>query len=397
MNPPPSAVGARLLRLVGWSRRTDVERVRRYTEISLHSMHWFFVVLYGAASLETAQGRVSAVVTLGVLVALGLLSSRGVRYALTRWDRRGVDLTAPAVWQLLAAFTVGTAWGISLDSEERLAYSLVLAVSLSWGLGGLRARGWLAAVLVMTGISALFVTQTWHLAGASTLFAAFMFFTVQSSLWLLGVVVELDRARTVQAELAVARERLRFAGDVHDVMGRHLSVIAVQSEVAAAMVERGDDRAGEKIRLVRASAHDALREARELARGYRPLDLAQEIRGAVSLLASAGVRTDGDVEEVAAHVPVHLHDPAARVVREAITNVIRHSRATRVTFACGERSLSVSNDGLLPGSGSGDGSGVATLRRSVEQFGGTLVAGVVEGTDDGGADAAAFVVTLTWP
>ena len=67
--------------------------------------------------------------------------------------------------------------------------------------------------------------------------------------------------------------------------GRELSTIAVQAELAATLAERGDPRAPQHILQVRETAHEALREARELARGYRPLDLAAEVDGAVSLLA----------------------------------------------------------------------------------------------------------------
>ena len=70
----------------------------------------------------------------------------------------------------------------------------------------------------------------------------------------------------------MAEERLRFSRDVHDVLGRRLSTIAVQAELAATLAARGDERAAERMLEVRAVAHDALREARELARGYRATD-----------------------------------------------------------------------------------------------------------------------------
>lgn len=392
-------LAARLLTLTGWSRRSDVERVRRYTEISLYSLHWIFVVMYGFPALSAAPNVPTMVVTVAVVLGLGLLASRAVKYTMTRWGTRGVDWRHPAVWQLLVGVLGAVGWGLVIGSQDRLAMPLIVAITLAWGLGGLQGRGLGTGIVLGVGIAGLVLSQTWQLALVSSAFAMFMVFTMQSSLWLLGVVVELDRARAVQAELAVAQERLRFSSDVHDVMGRHLSVIAVQSEVAAAMVDKGDARAGEKIRLVRASAHDALREARELARGYRPLDLAQELRGAVSLLASAGVRTCGadgplDVDAVAATVPSHRHDLVARVVREAITNVIRHSGAAVVTLTVDPGTLTIRNDGVRSEHGSGDGSGLATLRRTAEQAGGTLDVGV-EGTDVG--TGREFVVVLTWP
>ena len=130
--------------------------------------------------------------------------------------------------------------------------------------------------------------------------------------------------RDTEAALAVAEERLRFSRDVHDVLGRHLSTIAVRAELAAALARRGDPTAPDMMLEVRATAHDALREARELARGYRVSNFDQELDGASSLLAAAGIDTEVDVDDL----PMRWHEPAAWVVREAVTNVLRHSAAT---------------------------------------------------------------------
>ena len=93
---------------------------------------------------------------------------------------------------------------------------------------------------------------------------------------------------------------------------------------------------------VRETAHEALREARELARGYRPLDLDTEVDGAVSLLRSAGVSASADL----ADLPEAWHEPVARVIREAVTNVLRHSSATRVEMRYADGAVVIRNDGL---------------------------------------------------
>ena len=147
---------------------------------------------------------------------------------------------------------------------------------------------------------------------------AFLIFTVRASLWLLDVVAELDRAKGARAALAVAEERLRFSRDLHDVLGRRLSTIAVQAELASTLAERGDSRAADRMLDVRAVAHEALREVRELARGYRAVDLEQELHGARSLLRSAGIETRIDV----ATLPEPWHEAAGWVVRETVTNVL---------------------------------------------------------------------------
>ena len=128
------------------------------------------------------------------------------------------------------------------------------------------------------------------------LVAASAAFSGRASMWLYGIVRELDEANDAQARLAVAEERLRFSRDVHDILGRRLSTIAVQAELAATLSARGDERAAERMLEVRGVAHEALREARELARGYRPTDLHKELEGARSLLRSAGIDVQLDVD-----------------------------------------------------------------------------------------------------
>jgi two-component system sensor histidine kinase DesK len=155
------------------------------------------------------------------------------------------------------------------------------------------------------------------------------------------VVSELERSKQTQAALAVAEERLRFSHDVHDVLGRQLSTIAVQAELAAALAERGDPRVPQYILKVRETAHEALREARELARGYRPLDLYAEVAGAVSLLKSAGITATAELTDL----PPAWHEPVARVIREAVTNVLRHSTATRVDIRYDGTAVVITNDG----------------------------------------------------
>nr|WP_242680009.1 histidine kinase [Nocardioides sp. IC4_145] len=203
--------------------------------------------------------------------------------------------------------------------------------------------------------------------------------TVRLSLWLLDIVVELDRGRDAEAALAVAEERLRFSRDVHDVLGRRLATIAVQAELAATLAGRGDDRAADRMLEVRSLAHDGLKEARELARGYRAVDLAQELDGAVSLLRSAGI----DATVAVDGLPEDWHEPAAWVVREAVTNVLRHSRATCVEVSYADRVLAVRNDGALPAGGSGGpesggGTGLAGVRARLAALGAGL-----EATRDG--------------
>jgi two-component system sensor histidine kinase DesK len=215
-------------------------------------------------------------------------------------------------------------------------------------------------------------------AALTYLFAIFWAGTVRMSMWIVEVVRELDEARGVAARLAVAEERLRIARDMHDVVGRALSAVAVKSELAAALARRGEPRAADEMYDVRSLAQDSLREVRGVVAGYRAADLATELDGARSVLQAAGVavRVVGEVPALSApHV-----EALAWVVREAVTNIVRHSAASAcridLTNEAGDLVLTVSNDGVLARSGAisgpDGGNGIVGLRERLAAVGGSL-------------------------
>lgn len=206
--------------------------------------------------------------------------------------------------------------------------------------------------------------------------------------WTLRVVDELDAARESQARLAVAEERLRFSRDLHDVLGRNLSVIALKSELAVQLSQRGSPSATDQMTEVQRIAQESQREIREVARGYREANLHSELEGARGVLAAAGV--DCRIEDEAASVlPAPVQAALGWVVREGTTNVLRHAEAGRCTVRLRRtRDLTVlemENDGAVPDSGqpapgpAGVGSGLAGLRERVAVFGGTVTAGTEAG------------------
>jgi len=219
--------------------------------------------------------------------------------------------------------------------------------------------------------------------------------TFRFSVWVLDVVLEMERNRGIQVQLAVAEERLRFARDLHDVMGRNLSAIAVKSQLAGELVRRSRPEAADEVADIGRIAEDSLREVREVVRGYRSTDLTGELAGARSVLRAAGVACTVDGEDAAARLPEPVQAALGWVVREAVTNVLRHSRAAECTIALAvvpgsgagrgrdgaeEAVLTVTNDGVCDEGGSPDaartsGSGLAGLRERLAGAGGALTAG----------------------
>ena len=202
--------------------------------------------------------------------------------------------------------------------------------------------------------------------------AAFLVFTVQSSLWLMGVVKSLERARDSEAALAVARERLRFSQDVHDVMGRRLSTIAVQAELAATLAARGDSRATDQVLEIRATAHEALREAGSwpaaTARSTcRPRSAARCpcSRPRASAPGRRRRRTPGPPRARRPRHPRSRHQRAPPLPSPQGRHDVRRRRARRVERRC------------RPGPpGAGDGSGLTTLADQLAEHGARVTSGV---------------------
>ncbi|QWW19707.1 two-component sensor histidine kinase [Schaalia sp. 19OD2882] len=190
-----------------------------------------------------------------------------------------------------------------------------------------------------------------------------------------------ERLDAMRADLAVAEERLRIARDLHDVFGRALTAVAVKSDLAAALADaEGAPRAASESRRVKALADDALKEVRAVLADYRRPDLASELVGANSFLASAGItcRVIGD-----AHLPDWAAEPLAMVLREAVTNVVRHSDASmctiRVSYDEGGAGLEITNDRAHAPSpqmsgeeGQTPSSGLESLSARLASVGGTL-------------------------
>ena len=243
-------------------------------------------------------------------------------------------------------------------------------------------------VLTITSLSAVLRPRTVVLASlaggafllltapaSNATFGTFMLllvaFAFRTTLWMLGLVWELDRSRVVRANLAVAEERLRFARDLHDVVGRNLSVVALKADLAAQLARRGRDEAIDEMLEVRRIAHDSLDELRAVVSGYRTADLSVELAGARSLLASAGIDC-----RVIGEAASSEGDSAAALgwaVREGVTNVLRHSEAHTCTITLRGNVLTMSNDGASP-SGVRFGSGLTGLRERVSALGGSVTA-----------------------
>jgi two-component system, NarL family, sensor histidine kinase DesK len=172
--------------------------------------------------------------------------------------------------------------------------------------------------------------------------------------------------------LAKVAERERIARDLHDVLGHTLSVVVLKSELAGKLMGSDAERARHEIAEVEHIARQALSEVREAVRGYRTEGIAAEIARARRTLEAAGVRLDWQGETVTL-VPAH-ESVLSLVLREAVTNILRHAGATSCELQLATdnqgTSLSVRDNGH--GAIRNEGNGIRGMRERVEALGGRL-------------------------
>lgn len=182
----------------------------------------------------------------------------------------------------------------------------------------------------------------------------------------------LRQSREDVRRLAAVAERERIGRDLHDLLGHTLSVIALKSDLAARFVERSDPRAAEEIRDVQRISRDTLRQVREAVSGFRAGELRDEVRNAHLACEAAGIRLEPEIEAVA--LAPRQEQVLSMALREAITNVVRHSGGARCRVSLrsqGEHAvLRVSDDGR--GGAATPGSGLDGMRARLEGAGGSL-------------------------
>ena len=187
--------------------------------------------------------------------------------------------------------------------------------------------------------------------------------------------------------LAKTAERERIARDMHDVLGHTLSVIILKSELASRLADKDPPRAAQEIRDVERISREALAEVRKALKGYRAAGLDAEIAQARATLETAGIKVlasashvDGGYATSIILNPSDLKLSSAQegvlalVIREAVTNILRHSRATECSLRLEQSEaacmLEIADNGC--GSNGVEGEGLRGMRQRIEMLGGSL-------------------------
>lgn len=287
--------------------------------------------------------------------------------------RSSLSTTTMSVVLAVASLTMIFAFVLAQDPITVMATSVPFGFGVAW----MHPR-WLPAAVGLGAIAVAAAVASWvHDSGVTPrevvmmgiyFGAAVMGFAGTSLGW--QMQQRLDQHHADQHELSLARERLRFATDLHDIQGHTLLAIKMKAELARRSLDRDPGRVLTELQHIEDLAAQAGDQTRELAQGYRSLTLAAELANLDQLLTAAGMQVRIDRGEPAPSA--EQEELFATLVREATSNILRHADAAHVRLELTATSVVVRNDGAVGelGAGGPGGSGLVGLQRRFERAGG---------------------------
>jgi two-component system sensor histidine kinase DesK len=314
----------------------------------------------GAVAGLESPGRRAAAVALAVPYLVGgmvvVAAVGGARAAVRRTAAAAMTALGAA---LVALLGTGASWAL-------VSGLAVVAALCAW---------WETAVVAAVAVVALTA------AGAppeNALVLGSVVVAVSFAVALADANDELRRAREEIADLVALRERSRISRDLHDVLGHSLTTIAVKAGLARQLLAAGAvPRAADEVADVERLARQAVGDARSTVAGERVTTLAGELAAAREALRAAGI--DADLPSAVEGVRADLREPFAHVLREGVTNVVRHAGASRVTVRLEPERITVRDDGAGDGAAVPEGAGLRGLRERLAAAGATLEHGPVPG------------------
>ncbi|MGW1626422.1 sensor histidine kinase [Streptomyces sp. NPDC002172] len=371
LRPGDEARADRLVR-IGQPPRSRGEAMRKLVWV----LPWLVFLASPAQDLASGHHTIGATAVgwAGLTAFVGIYLTIVFRQ-MGRPFRGGAVAAAVAVeWTLavVLAFGFGSSW-----------LGLFVYVSVMCGVTfPLRVAYWTipltTAAMMLAGWHAHDMDEAWGLF----LVVLLVGYSMTGIRQLVATTIELRKARATVAQLAANEERLRLARDLHDLLGHSLSLITLKSELAGRMLPDHPDKAAQQVSDIEQVSRQALVDVREAVTGYRRPRLAAELAGAQVALTAAAVTAEVPADPDLAGVPDDGEAALAWALREAITNVVRHSGASACTVELLRRQtldgpvleLAVEDNGS-GGSGKGPGNGLTGLTERLEKTGGTLEAG----------------------
>ncbi|MET0425560.1 MAG: sensor histidine kinase [Actinoplanes sp.] len=353
-------------------------RRRGFWLLIAHSV-WLWFLLPPAATIARGQVHPALPAAAGLAV-FALLYVALVAVPVAHLPVRPAIYHAGLVVLALLGFGLTATYG-----EYSTAWLVLPIFVCSAGPVGLeqpaRAFGWVAASVATVLVIGVSRDLPADVVIQSTLFTLLTGTTTLAFARVARVLGELRRTQQELARTLVERERLRFATDLHDLLGHTLSLVVVKAEVVRRLAPTDPHRAAAEAADIERIGRTALVEVREVVSGYREHDLSRELDNARTILTDVGIAVT--VSEGPDQLTPEASGVLGWVLREGVTNVLRHSRASRCDITIGADAdgsvLAIRDDGI--GGRPEPGNGLRGLTERLSQAGGTLQ---VDPADGGG-------------
>jgi len=365
MNPELDAVSPAEARWVA-SQRKWTKGWRRYVTPGIFLVYLLYVI----PSVSENQHGARAVLGYAIVAAFALTFLACIRV--------GIDAEPWRFWLLYAVMFALFLTELPLARDAAFVFCLYIT-AITVGRLGARALP-VAAALALAALFVPAVIPSWNTTvdnAFGTITPVAIPVVALASLGVLRVVEgnrALAEARAELARLSAENERIRIARDLHDLLGHSLTTITVKAGLARQLGEVDPARAVQEISEVEALARRSLSDVRAAVTNYRDVTLVGELATGRELLRAAGIAADlpGAVDVV---------DPGRQelfgwAVREGLTNVVRHARASSCAIRVSPDAIEIVDDGV--GGATANGNGLEGLRERVAALGGVLDAGPLE-------------------
>jgi signal transduction histidine kinase len=303
-----------------------------------------------------------------------------------------------------APVAVGSALALSSFVDGRLVpnglITVLFGITAFVLMGMLRDRNQaLAGLAFGIGVVAIVAHNDPRAGVGNFVFVSIVF----SIAWLIGLLVSrtfheaerareraarAEREREERAGLAVSDERARIARELHDVVGHSVSVMTVQASAARRLLRPQQEKEREALLVVEKTGREAMAEMRRMvgvlrrpeeAPALAPQPSLEQIETLVEHTREAGLPVDLRIEGEPVQLPPGVDLTAYRLVQEALTNTMKHARASSaevvVRYGDGDVELTISDDGVGGADGDSGGHGLVGMRERVSVYGGELEAG----------------------
>ncbi|MGN9845222.1 sensor histidine kinase [Nonomuraea sp. H19] len=280
-----------------------------------------------------------------IVLGLGVVAAL---VAFVQWAARDISrvalpclIVAAAVWALGALVVDGRSafYGISIVGSLAIPQLPRYRGAAALGLTAYVAAVGAARLLVtQEDVSGVLIGYVIVPAGITAVLTGLMFPNQR----FYGLVAELEEAREREAELAVIRERMRFASDLHDIQGHTLHVVKLKIALAQKLVRTDAERAEQELREIHALVSDTITQAKQLAYAQRRLNLSAELENAKNLFEAADINVRVERE---GEVDARAGELLGQALRKTTTNILRHAQATQVRITLSESGISIVNDG----------------------------------------------------